>query len=43
MNSAPSPKARLYPQSTQTMLTTAMAMKLYMMVLMTLRFRTSPP
>ena len=39
----PVPKARLYPQRTQTMLTTAMAMKQYIMVLRTFRLRTSPP
>ena len=43
INAVPVPKARLYPQRTQTMLTTAMAMKQYIMVLSTFRLRTSPP
>ena len=43
ISALPSPNARLYPHSTQTMLTTAMAMKLYMSVLMTFLARTRPP
>ena len=39
----PSPNAMLYPHRTHTTLTTAMLMKLSMMVLMTLRLRTRPP